>query len=228
MRRALGVEGALALAAGLLLAPVAGAAQDACAGSAEPVEMQMLLEKTLFNVDVLWLTVRIRGDAAERLRDLDRGGELTDAMADSVAWIAAHARCGGVRLDFVRDVSLDRYFDATRSSLGAARKAGFITAETQEFVSSSLPEWYEFIEGRGVRDRDRMIYRIRGDTLRIEYHGADGDLLLDRTDVGARRRRALLGGYFAPGSDFRERLIRSFARGKPVMGQSVAAAGASP
>lgn len=198
----------------LSLGGLAGAAsaQSACSESDSSVQMRMLLEKTIFKVDVLTLTVRLDGAAAHRLAELAGGRELTEAVSDSVARTATDATCGQARLDFVRNVSLGRFLDAIRESSRAALEADLIEHETFRLIDESLPEWYAFLEGRGVRDGDRMSYRIRGDTLNIRYLSSSGELLLDQTDVSAARRRSVLAGYFAPGSDFRRGLIRSLFR----------------
>lgn len=196
----------------LLARPAAVWSQPSCFGSGEPVRMEMLLEKTIFRIDVLELRVRIGGEAGDRLRDLARGGESTAERADSVARIAAGATCAQARLDFVRDVSLDRFLDAIRESSRAAREAGLIEPDTYALIDRSLPQWYAFLDGRGVQEGDRMTYRIRGDTLGIQYRGDEGELLLDRTDVDAARRRSVLAGYFARGSDFRRGLVDSLFR----------------
>lgn len=195
-----------------LARPGAVRSQPSCLASGPSVTMEMLLEKTLFQVDVLELSVRVGGEAAERLRALAREGDASSERADSVARIAAGATCAGAQLDFVRDVSLDRFLDAVRESSRAAREAGLIEPETYALIDRSLPEWYAFLEGRGVREGDRMTYGIRGDTLDIRYRGSEGELLLDRTDVDAARRRSVLAGYFARGSDFREGLVDSLFR----------------
>lgn len=173
--------------------------------------MRMLLEKTIFNVDVLWLTVDIRGERAGRLRALTRDladdGRLRGAVADSAAWSAVGATCADARLDFVRDISRRQLLQAIRQSTEAAWKAGMIDDETYRFVERGIPTWYPFLEERGVREGDAMTYRIRGDTLHIGYRAADGEVLLEQTDVGTAR--SVLAGYFAPGSDFREGLLRS-------------------
>lgn len=197
---------ALAVLASLPPAPLSG--QSDCPMHDNPLQMQMLLEKTIFNIDVLWLTVRIDGDTATQLRAMTEG-RRTEERADSIARLAVGATCADVRLDFVRDVGLDRFFESVRQSLGAAREAGFIEPRTYRLVDESLPEWYAFLEGRGIRDGDRMTYELRGDTVNTRYHAADGDLLLDQTDVGADRRRSVLAGYFAPGTDFRDALIEN-------------------
>jgi hypothetical protein len=58
-----------------------------------------------------------------------------------------------------------------------------------------------------------MFYRIRGDTLHTVFRSAEGENLLDQVDVGPERRLFVLGGYFAPNSDFREKLVKSLFRG---------------
>ncbi len=203
------------LALALLL--TAGAARPAlaqrvCLASPNPVQMSMLLEATIFKVDVLTLSVRLDGAAAQRLRDVARTRALAEPVRDSVAMIAADATCASARMDFVRDVSMSRFLDGVRESGRVARDAGFIEPETFWLIDASLPEWYAFLEGRGVRDGDWMSYRIRGDTLDIRYTSADGELLLEQRDVGAELRRSILAGYFARGSDFREGLIESLFR----------------
>jgi hypothetical protein len=54
-----------------------------------------------------------------------------------------------------------------------------------------------------------MYQRIRSDTLRTVYVDREGSILLDQLDVGPERRLAVLGGYFAPGSEFRDGLVAS-------------------
>lgn len=227
-RRMVGMTLRLAGAAVLFLMslgrPSMSAAQSSCAGAEASVRMRTLLEKTIFNVDVLWLTVDVHGEAAGRLRELSRelpeGERLHGSAADSAAWRAVGATCAEAHLQFVRSFSRSRLLQAIRESTEAARAAGMIDAETYRSVESGLPSWYPFLEERGVREGDVMTYRIRGDTLHIGYRSADGEVLLDQTDVGTAR--SVLAGYFAPGSDFREGLLRSLAGG----GREVGAQGA--
>lgn len=194
------------LASGPLLG-VSG--QVPCSDGIPELDMGMLLEKTIFRVDVLTLSVHVGGATAASLRQLAADGTITDQEKDSVASIASGATCATATLEFVRDVSLERLLGAIRDSSRAARDAGLIAPETYALIDTSLPEWYEFLDGRGVKDGDRMEYEIRGDTLDIRYLTATDDVLLDRTDVGADQRRSVLAGYFAPGSDFRDGLVRS-------------------
>lgn len=217
--RRFGLALAIALVTSLVPGVAPASAQDACVEGEGGVQMRMLLEKTIFNVDVLKLTVDLYGSSADRIRAMAGAEPLTGAAQDSVARVAADATCARAELAFVRDVSLGRFLDAIRKSSRAARDAGFIDSETLRFIDRSLPEWYAFLEGRGVRDGDRMSYRIRGDTLNVVYRSGDDELLLDQTDVGAARRRSVLAGYFAPGSDFREGLLRSLSREEATSGR---------
>lgn len=194
----------------LVSGPLLGvSAQIPCSDGIPELDMGMLLEKTIFRVDVLTLSVHVGGETAASLRQLAADGTITDQEKDSVAWIASGATCATATLDFVRDVSLGRLLGAIRDSSRAARDAGLIEAETYALIDTSLPDWYRFLDGRGVKDGDRMEYEIRGDSLNIQYLTETGDVLLDRTDVGADQRRSVLAGYFAPGSDFRDGLVRS-------------------
>lgn len=172
----------------------------------------MLLEKSIFQVDVLRLEVRFGPEATMRLDSLvaaSASASDLDELADSVAAIALAARDALTSLAFLRDVGLDRFLKGIRDNLGRALAGELITQGEFDGISRALPTWYAFLEDRGIRSGDRMLQRIRGDSLRTVYISAAGDTLLDQADTGAHRRLAVLGGYFAPGSDFREGLVES-------------------
>lgn len=194
----------------LAMTPASG--QDVCGSASSSVQMQTLMEKTIFNVDVLWLTLQLRGLAGERLQEIRDRHTLTDEIADSVAHVAVDAECAVAQIDFVRDISRDRFLDGLRDSTRKAWEAGLLDEETFRFIEEASSEWYPFLRERGVMDGDQMTYRIRGDTLKIEYRSPDGELLLDQTDVGPGRTRSVLAGYFAPGSDFRDGLMEALFR----------------
>ncbi len=171
--------------------------------------MHTLFEKTIFKVDILTLDLRFNEDVQRRLKALASGRALTPTLADSVAAVAVDARDIWARLRFERGVSLDQFVDAVRGNAGRARDAGIISDDTFDDVARNLPVWYAFLEDRRIHDGDEMFYRIRGDTLRTVYRAVTGEILLDQVDVGAQRRLAVMGGYFAPKSDFRKGLIES-------------------
>ena len=177
--------------------------------------MHMLWEKTFLKVDVLTLDVRVGPETAERLRAIAEGREgraESRARADSLAAAAIEARDAFISVRFERDVSLGQFLDGVRDNLRRARDAGIIDAAAYDTITAGLPRWFGFLAGSGIRDGDRILYRIRGDTLRTVFLAREGGVRLDQTDVGAERRRAVLGSYFVRGSDFRGGLLRSLPR----------------
>ena len=218
IRRALAVGG-LSLAAGLVLAgrpsavnssPLSDPAVDSVEACAEgEPRMHTLLEKTIFQVDVLMLEVCFGPDTDAALESLAAGRGYSDSLADSLASVALQATDVRARIEFLRGVDLDRFLDGIRENLGKARDAGLLTTPEYDTIATGLPRWYAFLEERGIMEGDVMGYRIRGDTLRTTFRAVSGETLLDERYVGPERRISVLGGYFAPGSEFREGLVRS-------------------
>ena len=214
--RTLASVGATALAVLVCVSPLAGQAApeaiDENLGSGPYASMGMLLEKSIFQVDILRLDVRFGPAATGQLDSLiaAAGPEAdSDELSDAVAAVALEARDALTSIEFRRDVGLARFLQGIRDNLERAEEGGLITPEEYESISRALPEWYAFLRERGIESGDRMLQRIRGDSLRTVYISAAGDTLLDQSDEGAHRRLAVLGGYFAPGSDFREGLVDS-------------------
>lgn len=176
--------------------------------------MSMLLEKTLFKVDVLTLELRFGQASAMALQAATSKQGSRDATYDAVAGAALGATDVWARIRFERDISFKQFLDAARDNLQRAVDARLIDRQAFLDVSDGLPVWYAFLEDRRVRTGDEMHYRIRGDTLRTVYVGFDGEVLLDQIDIGPERRLSVLGGYFAPGSEFRRPLIHSFLFGR--------------
>lgn len=207
-------------AAWLLVPVVVALSASSLTGQSAPVDttglgtgpagrMHMLLERTIFRVDVLTLDVRLGRAATDRIGRLLAGSLDSRVLADSVAAAALAADDALARLEFQRDVGLEQFLDGIRDNLRRATRAGIVRPAEFRSISSDLPGWYAFLSERGIRTGDRMLQRVRGDTLRTVYLSADGETLLDQVDVGPERRLAVLGGYFAPGSDFRDGLVRS-------------------
>lgn len=174
-----------------------------------PITMRMLLEVTIFQIDVLTLELRIGGPTGDRIRTLVEAGERTEETADSVADLAADARFAYANLSFLRGISLGRFLREVQRNAVRATEAGYISPETSGLIVQSLPQWYAFLQGRGIEEGDEMEYFIEGDTLTVHYLSPSDSLLMSTTDVGPERRRSVLGGYFARGSDFREGLLDS-------------------
>lgn len=171
--------------------------------------MHALLEKSIFNFDIVTVDLRFSEALQRRLEELTAGRTPSSSLEDSVAALAVDARDVWARVFFKRGISLDQFVDAARKNARKAHEAGFITERTFSEVYYGLPLWYEFLQERRIQKGDEMHYRIRGDTLRTVYCGVDGEVFLDQIDVGAERRLSVMGGYFAPKSDFRKQLLRS-------------------
>lgn len=174
--------------------------------------METLLERTIFQVNVVRLTVRYDSATTARIRGLVEGREYSSSLADSVAAAVLGARRVDAYVQFVRDIGLDRFLRSVRENMAKARDAGMLADSAFRRFEGQLPGWYSALDERGVRDGDVTEYQIRGDSLWVVYRSAAGDTLISRTDVGEQHRRAVLGGYLAPGVDFREGLVRSLLR----------------
>lgn len=176
--------------------------------------MQTLLERTIFQVNVVDLTLRYDSAATARIRRAVEGRGYSESLADTVAAAVLGARNVNAHLDFRRDIGLDRFLESVRENMATARDAGMLADTAFRRFEGELRGWYSALEGRGVKDGDITRYRIRGDSLWVVYRSAEGDTLIHRTDVGEQHRRAVIGGYLAPGGAFREGLIRSLFEGQ--------------
>jgi hypothetical protein len=169
----------------------------------------MLLEKTFLNVDVLTVDVRFGKAAHKQLTELAKGKTYSEALGKQVADVAIRSDDALVQLRFARDVSLDQWMDAVRENLQQARDAGLITAKVQQKVSQGLPNWFSALRERGYKTGDRVLYRVRADSLRTAVVATDGKVFVDKLDREKDAPRVVMASYFAPGSDFRELLLKS-------------------
>lgn len=171
--------------------------------------MSTLMEVTLFGIDVLTLTVRVPPETGQRLRSLVQGRDYGDSLADSVAAVILETEDLWARQVFERDASRARMLDGMQETSRQAVEAGFIGRAHHEDFVEGLPEMFDFLEDRGVHEEDAVFFRIRGDTVRTLYRTSDGEVLMDRTVVDPEARRGSVPSFFAPGTRFREGLVRS-------------------
>ena len=173
--------------------------------------MHMRYEKHILfvGVDVLTIEMRFDGATQSRFQQLATGREYSPHLAEQIASAAVDAQNVFVSVEFQRDVSLAQWVGAVRDSLGKAERWGVIDQNTYRHVSDQLPNWFSVIADRGFREGDRILYRGRPDRMRTVLVGREGRVLVDHTDDGSAPRRAMLGGYLAPGGDFRAPLVRS-------------------
>jgi len=207
-----------------LLVVVVGTAPAAAQDRGAPVDtmglaegpfssMDMLYERTIFNVDVLRLHMVFGPETAATFSDLVGEGSYDGEVAERVAEAALASEDVLVRSRFLRDVSLDQFMDGLRDNLRMAREQGFLTPEEEATIRRETQAQYAILSGRGIRKGETMWYRIRGDSLHVALESLDGEVLLEDRPVGPERRMAVLGGYLARGSDFREKLVRSLFQG---------------
>lgn len=177
-------------------------------GSGTFASMEMLYERTFLRIDVLRLHVRVGPQTTARLESLAAAA----ASGDSLAAAVMSAGNVLVRSRFLRNVSFAQFIDGLRTNLDHARRADFIDQGEFDRIMTDVVAQYAPIRERGIRNGDAMWYRIRNDSLHVVMVDTAGSILVEERLVGPERRRAVLGGYFAPGSDFRAPLIRSIGR----------------
>ena len=204
---------------GFALVPAVVTAQ----GSPEPgmlpdtrgATMAYLVERTILKVDVLVLTVRVDGATAGDLSSLLDSHEKYDrSQEEQVAEIVSGASEGVAQIEFLRNITLKQFLEGVDEDMGSALDAGWIQQETFSGITGGLPEWFAFLAERGIKKGDILTYHASGDSLRTTYlETGNPELSFDRTDVGEENVAALWGGYYAPGSSFREGLTRSLWKG---------------
>lgn len=183
--------------------------------SASPwARMEMLLEKSFLDIDVLSLRLRFGAETASRLRELAAGGgdPAAGSTADSLAGAALRSRSVWARVEYHRGFSYRRFVSGTRRNLSGLPRTPVADAATLRRISKRLPDWHGYLAGRGVRSGDVLHVRIRGDTVRTVYIGTDGATVADTTVTDELLRLSVLGRYFSPGSDFRNPLLESLPR----------------
>ena len=114
-----------------------------------------------------------------------------------------------VTLKFERDVSLSQWFDAVFENLDQAQKHGLVRADTKNKVKSKLKKEFAKLDDRGYEENDKVIYRVKANSLQVTAVSASGQTLVDFTDTEKTAPGVVLASYLAPGSDFRIPLLKS-------------------
>jgi hypothetical protein len=171
--------------------------------------MHMLLQKTFLRINVATIEVRVDKPTQTQLSGLAGGKSFSDSLAPQLTQAVIGAQRAVVQMKFKRDVSLDRWMGVVRENLEQTRKAGLIDAGLEKRVSQELPQSFAALKSRGYEKDDRLIYDIAPGRLRTVVLSGSGQALVDRLDEDPGVRRVVLCSYFAPGSDFRDPLLRS-------------------
>ena len=160
-------------------------------------------------VDVVGVVVRFGEHTTSELRRLVQEGADPEQVRNEIADAAMGSRDALIELTFQRDVTLKKFLDEARRNTERVWKAGLVERTVYDRIRKLLPFWFASLKDRGVREDDRMCYRILGDELHTTYTGADGTVYVDQTNVGDGTCKAVLGVYFLKDSDFRQGLIDS-------------------
>lgn len=171
--------------------------------------MHMLLQKTVLNINVATIDVRVDKGTQTRFTQLASGKAYSGDLDHQLALAAIDARHTVVEMRFKRDVPLKRWIGVVKDNLEQARKAGLITSEVEQRVGRSLADWFGALKDRGYEKDDRLIYAVMPDSVRSIVVSKAGQVLVDRVDTGHEGRRVVLGSYFATGSEFRAPLLKS-------------------
>ena len=171
--------------------------------------MHMLLEKTILGIDVLTVDVRLGEQTRRQVEQIVSGASGPSPREQEIVAAVLDADQVLVTLEFKRNVSFNLWLRGVRDSLQRARDAQLIEPQTFRSVSEGLPAWFRAKAERGFATGDRIIYRGYPDRMHTLVVSAAGDVIVDRLDEGVTGRRAMLAGYFAPGTDFRKPLVAS-------------------
>jgi len=205
--------GVCALMFGLAGAAAAGGPLPALEGGdlaqGQFAAMHMLLQKTVLNINVATIDVRVDRGTQSRFAQIASGKSYAPDLGHQLALAAIDAKHAVVVMQFKRDIPLNRWIGVVKDSLEEARKAGLITRDVEKTVGDSLAEWFGALKDRGYEKDDRLIYAVMPDSVRSVVVSKGGQVLVDRVDPGHPGRRVVMGSYFATGSEFREPLLKS-------------------
>src|SRR5262245_29460413 len=171
--------------------------------------MHMLLQKTVLNINVATIEVRVDKGTQGRFSALASGKPYSRDLEHQLALAAIDAKHVVVEMKFKRDVPLSRWIGVVKDNLEQARKAGLITSAVEQRVGNSLAEWFGALKDRGYEKDDRLIYAVMPDSVRSVVVSKGGQVVVDRVDAGQEGRRVVLGSYCGARGELREPLLKS-------------------
>jgi hypothetical protein len=171
--------------------------------------MEGTLHRTIFRVAVLRVGVRVDPETQRRLESIAAGRTYTDEAAQQVAGAMLDADDVLIVVEFQRSVSYERFMRAIEGDIRRARDANLVREADYRSALEALPTWFRPLEARGMRRGDLLVYRLHPDALQTRLITSEGQIWVDRIDVGPGPRRTFLASYFAPDSRLRRTLIRS-------------------
>ena len=178
-------------------------------GSGRYATLRVFLEKTVLQIDVLKLEIRVDQATADELERAIRGREYSSDLERKVVAIVLGTGDASSSLNFLRSFSREAFIDGVREDVTRAYEGKLIDRREYQRVYRGLPSWFAFLGERGVKAGDWLLHRGTSAGLRSVFTDDRGNKLMDRTFSGAQPTRTLLASFLAPGGDLREPLARS-------------------
>lgn len=192
--------------------PLVAQSLDDAVGHTAGSHMHALLQKTILKVDVLTVDICFDDPTARRFVAIANRGRLRGDAADSITRAALTGRLALARVGFLRDIPVPDFLQGVDEDLRNAVDAGVLADSVYRTVTAGLPAWYAPLQRRGIRTGDVLVYEMQSNAVRTIYRNREGRTLLERTDTGRAKRNSPLAAWLAPGSPFRDALLRSMQR----------------
>jgi hypothetical protein len=171
--------------------------------------MHVRVQKTFLKINVATLDIQFGPRTRDHFAAVAKGQQYSEQLAEQIARIAQSSDDALIRLRFERNIPYSRWIDDVRNTLKLSHKAGVVDERSYERAKAELPRLFSVVEARGFRKGDQLLWRVRPSSLRIVLLSSQNAVLLDHTADGTAPARMVLAGYFSPGIDCREALIRS-------------------
>lgn len=176
--------------------------------------LSMLFEATMFRLDVAVVEAFLPAETADRLGGIVTsesvdGSSVPEGPASRIASVVMEADPVVFRLTFLRDLGWGRFLDRTRGNLHAAVESGEWTEEQFERIWPTVEEAFSPLEKRGVLEGDALYYVVSEERVHSLYYSPESELLVEFEQSGEDRAGGTRAAFFAPGSEFREKLFRS-------------------
>jgi hypothetical protein len=169
----------------------------------------MLLEATIFKIDVLTVDVRVGKRVQRRFDELIGKQAYSPQLADRLAQVALGADDLLIQVYFVRNVSFRQWLEGALENLAQAEAAKLLSPELRGRVEARLRVAFAPLSERGYERGDRLFYRVHFDLVRTVVLSSQGNVQLDLIDTGREPALVVRASYFTPNGVFREPLLRS-------------------
>jgi len=182
-------------------------------GVGDGARLTMLLEATIFNVDVANVEALLGPQDAAAVAAIAERSRIDDEARAQITEILLGAESCVITMRFLRDASWDRFLDGTRKNLERAVEADILTEDEFDELWQVFVADFAQMQERGVRKGDAVYYRVDPDRVRTVYFDGDENVLVSVDRGGDARVRGTLGAYFGPRSEFSRELIESLEQG---------------